>query len=196
MRGACVTVGLIGALVLTTAGNSIAQTIVATGSPTVFKITMKKFEVSSDGGASYTTVKAGDVEIDLAAADAGSLVGRFAREANIAAGDYNKGRVTVSCTMKLKGSLTHEGTTYYTTAAGGTSTDAADLAEGTITAPDQPPCSGGIIQEEEDMSLSLVAGVETTVTVSVDVTGALALYQFGPFLQLGPAAPTVSASHD
>lgn len=189
------TVGLIGTVILVMAVDSPAQTIVATGTPTAFKVIIKQFELSSNGGQTYTTVYQGDLEVDLATVNVGSFAETIAQEVSIAAGAYDKGRITVSCTFKLKGSLTHQGTTFVTTASGGTSTNAADLAEGTLEVPDGfGGCSGGTFQEAEDLSLTVIAGLPKVVSVDVDVTSSLALYQIGPFLLLGPAPPSVSAS--
>lgn len=58
-------------LVLTRTGSSSAQQ--ATGTPTVYKVTVWKVEFSADGGTTFITLREADQEIDIASVNAGAL---------------------------------------------------------------------------------------------------------------------------
>lgn len=141
------TAALIGlSLVLATAVTSSAQVL---GTPTVYKVTIQSvaFSQSDDGVSGFVTVSSSSLELDIASAAAGATLANYITGVPLAAGNYKRMQIVVSCTFKLTGQLTSAGTTYWTTAAGTVSSadpnDAAP-AEGSFTVP-TPPCSGGTI---------------------------------------------------
>lgn len=159
------------ALILATAAVSSAQD--ATGTPTVYKVTVKKVEFSSDGGATFVTLKEADQQMDIASVNAGAVAANYASGASLPAGIYNRIRVTISCNMRLRGQVAFGVNTFYTTAAGGTAAnDATQLAEGPFTIP-TPPCAGGSLTDTETVSFTVIEGQGKTVDVIFDVTGGI-----------------------
>jgi hypothetical protein len=130
----CVSVALSSvALVLATTDSATAQAPPqATGTPTGYKVTLN-IAFSKDNGATYTTAL--DLtDVDIAAVAPGETV--TTQQANLSAGTYNRARLILTCTMKLKGSATFGGTTYITTSGGGTvAGPAANAAEGSYAIP-------------------------------------------------------------
>lgn len=169
-----VAISLIGAaLVLATAAISSAQD--ATGTPTIYKVTVKKVEFSSDGGTTFITLREADQEMDIASVNAGAAAANYASGLSLTPASYNRVRVTISCTIKLRGSVAFAGTTYYTTSAGGTSTSAGNLAEGSFTIPASAGCSGGTLTSTETLSFTVIQDQPKTVNVDFNVTGAIRL---------------------
>jgi hypothetical protein len=147
----------------------------ATGTPTVYKVTVKKVEFSTDAGTTFVTLREADQQIDIASVNAGALAGSYASGASLPAGTYNRIRVTISCTIRLRGQVTFGVNTYYTTAAGGTAiNDATQLAEGAFTIP-TPPCAGGNLTDTSTVTFPVIEGQAKTVDVNFDVTGGIRL---------------------
>ncbi|MEW6326801.1 MAG: hypothetical protein AB1487_04315 [Thermodesulfobacteriota bacterium] len=174
---------------------------VATGTPTIYKVTMRKLEASKDGGNTWYTLGEGDMTFDIASADAGAVVGAYASNGSVPLGTYTKMRITSSRTFILRGSVDYLGTTYYTS-SGGTTTVAGQLSEQSISVPDPPvPVEGttftatDIITVEDRSATPFIVeeGVIKTVTIKFDVTGKLALYDMGGgSYQFMPQQPTVT----
>ena len=107
-----------------------------TGTPTIYKTALTKFEISNDGGATYITLFTGTSDyMDIASANAGQAAGNFFSGLSIPDGTYTHVRVTPSGTFKMRGTVSIGGTVYYTKSDGTFSNSSADLAEATITVP-------------------------------------------------------------
>jgi hypothetical protein len=181
-----------GVLVLATAVISFAQQ--ATGTPTIYKVTVKKVEFSSDGGTTFVTLKEADQEMDIASVNAGALAANYASGATLPAATYNRIRVTISCTIKLRGNVSFGGITYYTTSTGGTSAVAGNLAEGSYTVPAGAGCAGGQLTSTDTVSFAVIEGQGKTMNVSFDVTGSIRLDGAPGGATLSPNTVTVSYS--
>lgn len=170
--------------VILMANQSFAQ--VASGTPEIYKVRITKFELSSDNGTTWVTVFSGTSDwIDIASVTAGQKAGEFFSRLQVAPGTYNKVRVTVSATFRMKGSVAYSGNTYYTSASGATTT-AANYAEQDITIPSGNPTS------EETMTITVGTGsTPKIVRVSFTVENKLDLYMT-PGATFYPAAPTVA----
>lgn len=185
--------------VFITAALSCAQQ--ATGTPSVYKVTLKQLEFSFDSGATFTTVKTADLEIDLASVTAGAVAATYVTAAEILilinsgvldpTKTYNRIRATISCTIKLKGrvacpspAICPAPTTFFTTSPPTTpaSTSAAAEAEGSYTIP-TPPCSAaGTLSDTGSVGFDLQGG---HMDVSFNVAG-------GIRLDAAPAAAALS----
>lgn len=163
------------ALVLSATTAAFAQAPTATGTPTVYKVTVKKVEFSSDAGTTYITGKEADQEMDIASVNAGALAANYASGVVLPSATYNRIRVTLSCTIRLRGSVAFGGQTYYTTGAAGTSTVAGNLAEGAFTVPAAGGCVGGLLTSTDTVSMTVFEDQAKTVNVSFNVTGAIRL---------------------
>lgn len=90
----------------------------------VYKVTVKKIEVSYNNGTSYTTVINKTQQFDIMSVNSGQAVAAYAGEAVVPPGTMTHIRVTLSTTATARGNVYVGGgtdTTYWTTAAGGTS---------------------------------------------------------------------------
>ena len=175
----CVALALVGmALVLTAAADSSAQQ--ATAKPDRYKVTVKKVEFFPDHDPNdpncrpnscqrFWTVKEADQEIDIASVNPGQTAANYVSGVSIPAGTYTQTRATISCTIKLMGSVTFGGTTYYTTSAGGTTTTAASLAEGSYSIPASAGCSAGTFSDTKTVTFTV------SVTIKFDVASAIRL---------------------
>lgn len=177
----------------------------ATGTPLIYKVTVNRFRISSDGGTTWTTVKDEAAEFDIASATAGAAVGNFFGGA-VTPGTYNRVENRVSATFKMQGYILDAvGTTDYytsTTAANGTSSTAnfnvnnppADYGEGSIVvqgynAGDNLPVT------QETVNIVVKSGQPNKVNIDFNVTNTLALYDVGGgTYRLMPAPPTVTVT--
>jgi hypothetical protein len=170
-------------------------------------VTIEKFRISSDGGSTWTTVSDEDVEFDIAAKNAGEVVGNFFAGA-IAPGTYNRIEHTISQTFTMQGYVYYSTTnrTYYTDPNGtnGTSSVSGNVndtslmpgyGEADITVPgeDGNPRTTPMV-EEEAVNIVVEKGVTRKVNIDFDVTDTLALYDVAGTYQLMPQAPTVTVS--
>lgn len=186
--------------------DGFAQNPEATGTPLVYKVTVNRFRISSDGGATWTTVKDQAVQFDIASATAGAAVGNFFAGA-IDPGTYNKIENRVLATFNMQGYILNAvGTTdYYTSTTGtnGTSSTAtfdvnsppADYGEASITvygytAGDNLPVT------QETVNMVVVRGQPKKVNIDFNVTNTLALYNVGGTYQLMPGQPTVTVTEE
>ena len=79
-----------------------------TGTPTSFKITVLKLEMSTDGGTTWIVVfdDSTGTELDLAAVSANTTVGNFVNNTIIPNGTYNAVRITMNQIFKITGTVT------------------------------------------------------------------------------------------
>lgn len=160
-----------------------------TGTPTIYNITLKKFEIRNTAGT-WVVVKDGDQTFNIATANAGAQLGSYA-SGNFPVGSYNRFRVTVSATFGIKGFVYHpapDDRTYYTTALASSSV-AGNVESGfgadydtfsfTLTnmtgAPAGDSLADGKITHEEEDSFTITAGQDFERTLYVDVTNTLQL---------------------
>jgi hypothetical protein len=115
-------IGLFGVTLILTAA-AIASAQDKTFQPEVYEVTLKKVEFSTDNGATYVTLVEKDLTFNIAAANAGALVGNYVTGAGLPLGTYNRMRITVSCSMRLKAETQNLNITYRTTDAGTTCAD-------------------------------------------------------------------------
>lgn len=108
-------------------------------------------------------------------------------------GSYNEVRTTISCTFRIKGSVTFGGTTYYTTASGAASTSAAALAEAAVTIPSSS-CPSGVLTDTSSVNVAVAAGQPTTINVVFDVTGSIRLDGAPLIPAISPGVPTVTVT--
>ena len=160
-----------------------AGDLLDTGTPTIYKVAIAKFELSTDGGSTYTTIFESTSDyIDIASVSGGQKAGNFTSGLSVPDGTYTHVRVTPSITFKMKGSAVDTNTYYTTTGTtdvggniGSTGlTTADDLAEGTMIIND-----GTIIATTNALSPNITVknGVANhTVRVSFDVSDTLKLY--------------------
>lgn len=146
----------------------------ASGDPTIYKVSIATFEISSDGGNSYITLFNGTSDyMDIASVNAGQAAGNFFSGLSVPDGTYTHVRVTPSATFKMKGTVSHGGTPYYTKADGSASTTAGDLVEATITVP------GGVTATTNALSPAITVkngAADHKVRVSFSVANTLDLW--------------------
>lgn len=171
-----------------------------TGTPETYKVSLAKFELSSDGGSTYITIFEGTSDyMDIASVTAGQSAGNFLSGLSVLDGTYTHVRVTPSSVMKMKGSAVSGATTYYTTAGttavgahtGSTATTtAANLAEGTMT------LSAGTITATVNAlspNITVKNGVANhSVRVSFNVSDTLDMYDNGGNEAFLPGVPSVT----
>jgi hypothetical protein len=106
----------------------------ATTEPTLYRITVKKVEVSQNGGSSYVSVASGNRIFDLAASQSsGQVVGSYADKLSIAPGPYDTVRVTLRNTITLAGRIlqtagANTGTTFCTGGTTGVACTPANIS--------------------------------------------------------------------
>jgi len=112
-----------------------------TGTPDVYKVTINKFEISSNNGTTYTEIGSGGLTFNIAAASAGATVGSYFSSGSPLSPSttYNRMRVTVSCTFQLRGCVGTLCTQAGTDQPGG----AAPAVEGSFAIPvsQNPDCA-------------------------------------------------------
>lgn len=173
---------------------------VATATPAVYKVTLKKLELSTNGGSAWITIKEADQEMDIASVSGGQVAAGYVSNAAIPVGTYNRIRVTISATFKMHGFAYYntENRTYFTTASGDSSVvgnvsntaQFTGYAEQSITIPGQTQ-----LQSEFDMSASpLIIKMGTTqkATINFDVTNTLLLDDTSGTVDFYPSQPVVT----
>ena len=165
-------------LMAATSAPAFAQTQLATGKPTVFKVTVTKVELYN--GTSYVTVFTGSSQLDLTAVAGATFPSISA--VSLPAGTYTQIRVTFGNTFTIKGSLTSTGTTYYTTAttvsgsAGSLATTVgAAVAESTILNPSWGALGADVVQTIAISAVTVATGTAYAPTLKFDVTNGLVL---------------------
>ena len=173
-----------------------AQTQLATGKPTVFKVTVTKVELYN--GTSFVTIFSGSSQLDLVTA-AGEAAFPGISTLSLPTGTYSQIRVTFSNSFVMRGSLASAGTTYYTTATtlnGGTasqaSTSAAAIADATIINPDWGAAGVGVVQTIAITPVTISAGGSYAPTLKFTVTNSLVLSTAGGIFFFTLAGVTVS----
>lgn len=172
------------------------------GTPTVYRVTVRRIELSKDGGQNWVTLGSGDLTFNIASANAGAVVGSYASNANIEAGTYNKMRATVSRIFSVTGNLLQDagvnnGARFYTSANGATQV-AGNEGEQSITCPTTNLPAGvslssdGDFYATQDVSLTFSASGPNTVTVKFDVTNMLELFPDDTFF---PQPPSVTVTN-
>ncbi len=175
----------------------------ATSTPLVYKVTLERFRISTDGGATWTTVIEADVEFDIASANAGAAVGNFFA-GNFDPGTYDTIEHIPSATFNMQGYIIDAVGTddYYTSTTGANGTASttsfdvnnppSDYGEASIViygynAGDSLPAV------EEAVNIVIVKGATQKINMDFDVTNTLALYDMGGgSYQLMPAPPSVT----
>ena len=127
--------------------------LAATATPTVYKMTMKKVEASSNGGTSYITIGEGDQTINVASVSAGAKAADYIKAVSLPDGFYNRMRVTISNVFTLQGNLTQD----------------AGLNNGVnfCTDDDGTPSSGACTPEEQNFSITSDTGFPAGMTLDV-----------------------------
>jgi hypothetical protein len=176
-----------------------AQTQLAAGKPTVFKVTVSKVELGTAANV-YTTVFTGSAQLDLVAA-AGASAFPGISNVTLPAGTYTTVRVTFLNSFGIQGSLASSGTTYYTTAtsisanaAAAATTVSSQLAEATLLNPAWGALGTAVVQTITLPSAVTVAtGQNFGPTIKFDVTTSLVLStQSGAFFfHLAPITVTI-----
>ena len=151
----------------------------ATGKPTVFKVTVTKVELYN--GTSFVTIFSGTSQLDMVAAAGGAAFPGIS-SLSLPAGTYTQIRVTYSNSFPMKGSLASGGTTYYTTAttinsdAGSVaSVTASDLAEATIANPSWGALGDPVVSTITIASTTITTGTAYAPTLKFDISNSLVL---------------------
>lgn len=171
-----------------------------TADPDVYSATVRRIQFFKSSTPASNALpdhaRVADVEIDLRSFSAGAVAATYGT-VPLSPGTYNVVRVTVSCTFKLKGSLTSGGTTFFTTATG--TSVVGPATEGTFTAP-SPPCAqdpygvlGSVIVTDAQISFQVGGAAPPAAKITFNTTNTLQLYPGG---QLGPSAPKVDLQID
>ncbi len=191
---------ILSGLVFLMSTDLIAQpTLVGTGTPNVYKVTMKKLEISQDG-STWVTVADTENQVDIASVNAGSAVGSWIAHTDIPVGTYITMRPTVSATFVMRGFVYYSTTdkTYFTTPSGissvnGNVTDTSLMSgygEQSITVP-ASGCPSGECVSTESQTFTVSKNVQVKKRIRFDVSGKLALYtEFGSYAFF-PEPPTV-----
>ena len=178
--------------------------------PEKYQITLKKVELSKDGGNTWVTVGSGDLPFDIASAAAGAAAGNYISNTSLEAGVYNKMRATISRSFVIKseaagvvqqvGAYTNSGQILYTMTGGGSTTTAGSRAEQTVVCPSGGTLPTGITYDAaqdvflDTRDISFSVSDKTTngnVFIKFDVTNALRLYGDATFY---PMPPTVTVT--
>ncbi len=178
------------------------EALAARGTPTVYRVTVRRMEISKDSGQTWVTLGSGDLTFNIASANAGAVVGSYASNANIDAGTYNKMRATVSRTFAVRGNMLQDagannGARFYTS-ANGASQVAGNEGEQSITCPTTSLPAGvslspdGDFYATMDVNLTFTASGPNTVTVNFNVTNMLELFPDDTFF---PQPPSVTVTN-
>lgn len=186
-------------LILFTNTHLFAQPVqVNTGTPSVYKVTMKRFAISQDGSTWFTVANT-ETQVDIASVSAGSKIGDWIAATDIPVGTYTQVRPTVSSTFVMQGYV-YDGTTntYYTMPSGiayvaGNVTDISlmpNYGEQSITVP-ASGCPGGECTNTESQTFVISNTVQQRKRIRFDVTGKLGLYTESGSYVFYPEPPTV-----
>lgn len=173
-----------------------AATQLATGKPTVFRVTVTKVELYN--GTSFVTIFSGTSQLDMVAAAGGAAFPGIS-SLSLPAGTYSQIRVTFSNSFPMKGSLASGDTTYYTTAttinsnaASMASTTASDLAEATIANPDWGALGASVVQTITVPSVTITTGTAYAPTLKFDISSSLVLNSQSGVFYFTLAAVTIT----
>lgn len=168
---------------------------VAYGTPVVYEVTVQRFEISQDGGQTWTVLADNSASFDIAQANAGEVVGNYLTQNEIQAGTYNAVRITISSSFTIKGYVLYNGLYYYTSPSGTKTTNSwddnnppQDYGEMTL----QPPNSGDTFTNTDtEHTITIQPGATQTISISFDVSNSLGLFYFNSSYQLLPTPPSV-----
>ncbi|MCX6550099.1 MAG: hypothetical protein NTY02_03655 [Acidobacteria bacterium] len=167
-----------------------AQTPVAFGVPTSFKVTVKNCQLSTDGGATWITIWTTGIEMNVASVARGQEVLRFVENLPVPSGTYNALRYTVDKTMKIVGSLAFGGSTYFTSTAPSDPTT-GPAVEYTFTHP------AGDTTHTHAINITALEGGNAYARVNFNIEQGLALYAVGPGAYKifpNPVTPTITVT--
>lgn len=189
MKNACLI--LVSAVIFMTCPSTSLAVQNDTGTATVYKVTVTKFEMYN--GTAWITVSNGSSTVmDIASVDSGQVVGSFFSGLAVPDGSYTQVRVTIQNSFTIKGSVGSDGTPIYTTAtlSGGacvSSASAGNMAECTVSVP------GGLGDPQPDVlptTLVVSNGVPShKIRVNFNVSAAI---QEGIAEVLFPGQPVVT----
>ncbi len=133
-----------------------------------YEVFVKKFEVSYDNGATWTTVFEGtSTLVDLAK---GESAGTFFSNQSVPVGTINRVRVTIDQSMTIKGKVSNGGTTYVTTATG--AAEQTMEVQGATYADQATNVPTGDIVHEQAVNVSVEPGQDVTLQVTLGITNA------------------------
>lgn len=183
--------------------NSYFFKIVNRNTPTTYKVKVRNLYVSSDGGQTWIKILDEPTEFNIAK-EAKNLMSNNPVINSLPAGSYDKIKYSLCATFKMKGYVTYNRMTYYTStvAENGTgvteefnlSNPPSDYGEADITL-------FGYIQgeylepQQENIEVMIDENSNRNIHISVDITNTLALYQTraDPYTyQLMPGEPTIT----
>lgn len=184
--------------------------------PEKYQVTLKKVELSNDGGSTWVTVGSGDINFDIASKNAGEVAGTYISNVNVPAGTYNKMRATVSRSFVIKTDstgvvqqtgeqFTNSGQTLYTrsgtytTTGGGSTTDSNSRDEQTVVCPTTNLPSGitydstnDVFYDTRDVNFTITEKTTNgNILIKFDVNNSLRLYPDATFY---PMPPTISVT--
>ena len=172
---------------------------VATGTPSVYKVTMKRFAISQDGSTWFTVANT-ETQVDIASVSAVSKVGDWMASTDIPVGTYTRVRPTASATFVMQGYVYYSTTvrTYFTTPSGissvsGNVTDTSQMpnyGEQSITI-SETGCPGGECTNTENQTFTISQTMSVRKRIRFDVTGKLGLYTESGSYVFYPEPPTV-----
>lgn len=139
-----------------------------------YDVIMKKLEFSSDGGSTWHTAFEGSETFSILDVNQDEKVGQLIAGASLPAGTYTMARLTVDATFLIKGSVSYQSQTYYTTAGTEQNSNTTGPAgESTVVNPD-----GDFVQTVNG-SLTVTAGTTVTVDISINTDDVLGMTQTG-----------------
>ncbi|MFT5206434.1 MAG: hypothetical protein ACI9CF_000172 [Candidatus Omnitrophota bacterium] len=127
--------------------------LAATADPTVYKITMKKIEVSTDGSI-FITLAENDAVIDIASVSSGIAAAQYVGNVDLPDGTYTNIRATISNSFTLQGAITQD-------AGVNTGTQFCTDDDGT------PTTGGACVSEEQAFTITSDTGFPAGFTLSV-----------------------------
>lgn len=166
----------------------------ATGQPDVYRMTINKFEMSSNNGSSYTEIGSGGLTFNIAAVNAGAQVGQYFSSGSSPLSPsttYNRMRVTINCAFAIRGCVTFGGQSRCTQSGSNAPGDPPS-AESSITMPAAICPNGQTVQFESppgQVSFTTNANGGLELTMNFNTATALALYS--PTF-IGPGSVSVS----
>ena len=159
------------------------------GTPDVYEVTINKVELYNSTISSWVVVGEGDMTFDIAKVSAGGIVGSYITDKPLPEGTYTKVRVRISRTMRIKGSASYGGNTYYTTTSTQSfgnqgqavvisTTGPAQTGAIIVPADENPPShivDGDYFIETNDLPspFTITKGVSKKLKIKFDVSGVL-----------------------
>lgn len=173
------------------------QTYAASGDADgTYTVPITRIEVSKDGGATFTTVFSGSTDINIAAANAGAVAAGLVSGKAIEPGTYNRVRVTIGDTLRVRGYVNSAGGNFFTNgqsdAAGFTfAAGTPDVPGGTYAISSFAIPAGNRVSTQTVSIVVPEKGAAGTCRVAFDTSGVLTAP--GGLPQLGPPTVTVTS---